>query len=113
MSAIAACFAENGPSAVFSFQAIEAMDHPPNATAQPDERMPEVGRRERALECPDVGQRACAVGLTETMNYQRARPVLYTILEVRERRRAVPVDAKHLRPSENVMRDSSVAAGSI
>jgi len=55
MSAIAACFAENGPSAVFSFQAIEAMNHPPNATAQPDERMAEVGRRERALECPDVG----------------------------------------------------------
>lgn len=55
MSAIAACLAENGQSAVFSFQAIEAMDHPPNATAQPDERMAEVGRRERALECPDVG----------------------------------------------------------
>lgn len=55
MSAIGGCFAENGPSAVFSFQAIEAMDHPPNATAQPDERMAEVGRRERALECPDVG----------------------------------------------------------
>lgn len=58
MSAITACLAENGPSAVFSFQAIEAMDHPPNATAQPDERMAEVQRRERALECPDVGQSA-------------------------------------------------------
>lgn len=56
MSAIAACLAENGQSAVFSFQAIEAMDHPPNATAQPDERMAEVGWRERALECPDVGR---------------------------------------------------------
>ena len=55
MSAIAACFAKNGPSVVFSFQAIKAMDHPPNATAQPDERMAEVGRRERALECPDMG----------------------------------------------------------